>query len=131
MGDKTRRFVEAMVAFNRDDVETFGDILLADDVVWHWGGDSSVSGDYHGRAATLALLKGFRELASHQLQVEPLDVLEGGDFVMSFTHVTGSKGTGTDIDVFLADAMRFGQDGTVVEYWTLANDQRAVDAFIG
>jgi hypothetical protein len=31
----------------------------------------------------------------------------------------------------MADAMRFGPDGRVVEFWTLSNDQNAVDSFIG
>lgn len=129
MGDKAQRFADAMAAFSRNDVEGFGDIL-ADDVVWHWGGTSSVSGDYRGRAATLELLRGFREVSSNQLRVEPLDMLEGEDFVMSFTHVTAKKDTGAHVDVIMADAMRFGADGKVVEYWTLSNDQQAVDAFL-
>lgn len=130
MGAKAQQLGEAMAAFSRNDVQAFGDIL-ADDVVWHWGGDSSMSGDYHGKAATLELLSSFREMTGNHLTVEPLDMLEGGDFVMSFTRVTGTKGPGAEIDVILADAMRFGADGKVVEYWTLSNDQRAVDAFIG
>jgi hypothetical protein len=35
------------------------------------------------------------------------------------------------VDVMMADAMRFGPDGRVAEYWTLSNDQAGVDAFIG
>ena len=31
----------------------------------------------------------------------------------------------------MADAMRFGPDGRAVEFWTLSNDQEAVDRFIG
>lgn len=130
MASKAQRFGEAMAAFSRNDVDAFGDIL-ADDVVWHWGGDSSVSGDYHGKAATLELLRGFRELTGNHLTVEPLDMLEGREFLMSFTRVTGTKGPDADIDVIMADAVRFGADGKVVEYWTLSNDQRAVDSFIG
>lgn len=131
MGDKAQRLGEAMAAFSRNDVERFGDLLLADDVVWHWSGRNSVSGEYRGRAAALDLLRGFRELTGNQLQVEPLDVLEGDDYLMSFTHVTAATDAGERLDVIMADAMRFGPDGRVVEFWTLSNDQRAVDAFIG
>lgn len=49
---------------------------------------------------------------------------------MAFTHVT-AECEGDQLDVMMADAMRFGEDGRVVEYWTLSNDQRAVDVFIG
>ena len=49
---------------------------------------------------------------------------------MSFTHVTADR-EGEHLDVIMSDAMRFGPDGRVVEYWTLSNDQAAVDTFIG
>ncbi|HVM14325.1 MAG TPA: nuclear transport factor 2 family protein [Egibacteraceae bacterium] len=130
MGDKTRRLVDAMAAMSRGDVEAFGELLLADDVVWHWGGRSSVAGDYHGRPAVLALVGGFRELTGNRLVVEPLDVLEGDTYLMSFTHVTASKDA-SELDVIMADAMRFGPDDRVEEFWTLSNDQAAVDQFIG
>lgn len=130
MGPKAQRLTEAMAAFSRNDVERFGKLLLADGVLWHWSGRSSVSGDYRGRQAALDLLRGFRELTGNQLVVEPLDVLEGAEYLMSFTHVTADK-PGAHLDVIMADAMRFGSDGRVLEFWTLSNDQAAVDAFIG
>ncbi len=130
MGDKAQRLGEAMAAMSRNEVDRFGE-LLDDDVVWHWGGRSRVSGDYRGREAALGLLRGFQELTSQSLQVEPLDVLEGDDYLMSFTRVTAEQPDGQSLDVVMADAMRFGADGRVLEFWTLSNDQRAVDAFIG
>jgi ketosteroid isomerase-like protein len=121
---------EAIAQVSRGDVEAFGDVLLADDVVWHWPGRSSVSGDYHGRAAALDLLRGFHRLTANRLQVVPLDILEGKDHLMSLTHVT-AESEGGQLDVVMADAMQFDDSGRVVEYWTLSNDQAAVDAFIG
>ena len=129
-GDKARKLADAMAAVSAGDVERFGEVLLADDVLWHWPGRSSVSGDYHGRAASLDLMRGFHRLTSGRLTVEPMDILEGEDHLMSFTHVTADR-DGDHLDVVMADAMRFGPDGRVVEYWTLSNDQAAVDAFIG
>ncbi|MDQ4143134.1 MAG: nuclear transport factor 2 family protein [Actinomycetota bacterium] len=130
MGHKSERLAEAMASFSQGDLERFGDILLADDVVWHWSGNSSVSGQYRGREAALGLLRGFHDLTRNQILVEPLDMLEGEDYLMSFTHVSADK-EGQHLDVIMADAMRFGPDGRVVEFWTLSNDQKAVDAFIG
>jgi ketosteroid isomerase-like protein len=129
-GEKTQRLAEAMALISRGEVERFGEVLLADDVVWHWPGRSSVSGDYRGRDAALDLLRGFHQLTANRLQVQPMDILEGEDHLMSFTHVTADR-EGGHLDVVMADAMRFGPDGRVVEYWTLSNDQAAVDAFIG
>ena len=130
MESKSERLGAAMEAVSRGDVETFGETLLADDVVWHWPGRSSASGDYVGRAAVLDLVRGFHELSQHTLRIEPLDVLEGRDHLMSFTRATASQGD-RHLDVVMADAMRFGPDGRVEEFWTLSNDQEAVDEFIG
>jgi ketosteroid isomerase-like protein len=127
---KAETLAEAMGLISRGDIVGFGDVLLADDVIWHWPGTSSVSGDYHGRDAALGLLRGFIELTRNRLTVQPVDILEGEDHVMSFTHVTADR-TGEHLDVMMADAMRFGEHGKVVEYWTLSNDQAAVDRFIG
>jgi ketosteroid isomerase-like protein len=130
MTTKAERLGEAMAAVSRGDVERFGELLLGDDVVWHWPGRSSVAGDYRGRAAAVGLIRGFGQLTQGRLRVEPIDILEGADHLMAFTHVTAEK-EGRQLDVVMADAMRFGADGRVEEYWTLSNDQAAVDAFIG
>ncbi len=130
MGEKATRLAEAMALISRGDVAGFGEVLLAEDVVWHWPGRSAVSGDYHGRAEALQLLAGFHRLTANRLQVVPLDILEGEDHLMSFTHVTAQSEEGS-LDVVMADAMRFDDSGRVVEFWTLSNDQAAVDAFIG
>jgi ketosteroid isomerase-like protein len=130
MGEKAQRLAEAMGLISRGDVEAFGDLLLADDIIWHWPGRSSVSGDYHGRPEALELLRGFHKLTDNRLQVVPLDLLEGEDHLMSFTQVTAESEDGK-LDVIMADAMRFDESGQVVEFWTLSNDQAAVDAFIG
>src|ERR687898_511153 len=116
MGEKAERLAGAMELVSRGDVEGFGDLLLADDVTWHWPGRSSVSGEYNGRAEVLDLLRGFHRLTDNRLQVVPLDLLEGEDHLMSFTHVTAESEDGT-LDVIMADAMRFDDSGRVVEFW--------------
>lgn len=130
MGEKSQRLMEAMALMGQGDVERFAETLLADDVVWHWPGRSSVSGDYHGRAEAVRLLRGFIDLTRNRLELEPLDILEGDHHLMSFTHVTATTDA-QQLDVVMADAMRFGDDGRVVEFWTLSNDQAAVDTFVG
>ena len=130
MDSKAERLAEAMAAVSRGEVERFGEILLSDDVVWHWPGRSAVAGEYRGRDAALELIRGFNRLTQGRLHVEPVDILEGREYLMSFTHVTADQ-EGRHLDVMMADAMRFGPDGRVEEFWTLSNDQAAVDAFIG
>ena len=130
MASKAETLGRAMAAVSRGDVQEFGEILLSDDVVWHWPGRSSVAGEYRGREAAVGLIRGFGELTQGRLRVEPVEILEGRDYLMSFTHVTAEQ-EGRTLDVMMADAMRFGADGRVAEYWTLSNDQAAVDAFLG
>ena len=130
MDSKAERLAEAMAAVSRGEVERFGEILLSDDVVWHWPGRSAVAGEYRGRDAALELIRGFNRLTQGRLHVEPVDILEGREYLMSFTHVTADQ-EGRHLDVMMADAMRFGPDGRVEEFRTLSNDQAAVDAFIG
>jgi hypothetical protein len=130
MGEKGERLARAMALISQGDIKGFGDTLLSEAVTWHWSGQSSVSGTYVGRDAALGLLRGFSELTGNRLSVEPLEILEGENYLMSFTRVRADR-DGMSLDVVMADAMRFGPDGKVVEYWTLSNDQRAVDAFIG
>jgi ketosteroid isomerase-like protein len=130
MPGKAETLGQAMAAVSRGELDRFGEILLADDVVWHWPGSSSVAGDYRGRAAALGLISGFYQLTGGRLNVEPIDILEGDDHLMSLTHITADR-EGQRLDVIMADAMRFGPDGRVVEYWTLSNDQKAVDDFLG
>lgn len=130
MTSKAETLGQAMAAVSRGEVDQFGEILLSDDVVWHWPGASSVAGDYRGRDAALDLIRGFHRLTGGRLNVEPVDILEGDDHLMSFTHITADK-EGQHLDVMMADAMRFGADGRVEEYWTLSNDQQAVDDFLG
>jgi uncharacterized protein len=130
MRSKADTLGEAMAAVSRGEVDRFGEILLNDDIVWHWPGRSSMAGDYRGRDAALGLIRGFHRLTQGRLQVEPVDILEGAEFLMAFTHITAEQDD-RKLDVIMADAMRFGPDGRVVEYWTLSNDQAAVDAFLG
>jgi ketosteroid isomerase-like protein len=130
MATKSETLGEAMAAVSRGEVDRFGDILLSDDIVWHWPGRSSMAGEYRGRESALGLIRGFHRLTQGRLQVQPVDILEGHDFLMAFTHISAEQDD-QKLDVMMADAMRFGPDGRVVEYWTLSNDQTAVDAFLG
>ena len=89
--NKAERLAEAMAVFSQADVERFGEMLLAHDVMWHWPGRSAVAGDYRGRADAQRLLRGFRELTAERLHLEPIDILEGESHLMAFTHVTADR----------------------------------------
>ena len=101
-------------AFNNGDLDTVGK-RLADDVVWHVPGRSSIAGDYEGRAATLAYLRRLGELTDGSYQAE-LHVAVGDDeHVITIDHSSARRAGKTygesEIVVF-----RF-HDGRIAEAW--------------
>ncbi|HEY3241027.1 MAG TPA: nuclear transport factor 2 family protein, partial [Acidimicrobiia bacterium] len=56
-------------AFNKGDMETLSE-LMAEDVVWHVPGRSSIAGDYQGREATFAYFGRLDELTDGSYQAD-------------------------------------------------------------
>ncbi len=121
------RVREAFDAFNRGDVEAMRP-FLAEDVVWHVGGEHPLSGDYRGRDAVLAYVAKVTGLTGGTLAGEPLEILAGDRHAGVFQRVTGER-DGRTLDVVLAQALSFDESGRWAEYWALADEQDAVDAF--
>ena len=121
------RVREAFAAFNRGDVEAMRP-FIAEDIVWHVGGDHPLSGDYRGRDALFEYVGKVLELTGGTLTAEPLDVLVNDRHAGVFQRVTGER-DGRKLDVVLAQALTFDDDGRWSEYWALADRQDEVDAF--
>lgn len=121
------RVREAFAAFNRGDVEGMRP-FLAEDIVWHVGGDHPLSGDYRGREEVLAYVARVVELTGGTLAGEPLDILVDDTHAGVFQRVTATR-DGRKLDVELAQALTFDDDGRWTEYWALADEQDEVDAF--
>jgi ketosteroid isomerase-like protein len=114
-------------AFTRGDFETLKS-YLHEDVVWHVGGNHPLSGDYHGREAVLEYCRKAQEWAGGTLHGEPIEILASGRHAGVFNHVTGEH-EGKTLDVVLAQALKLDAKGRWIEYWALADEQDAVDAF--
>jgi ketosteroid isomerase-like protein len=121
------RVREALLAFNQGDWERLA-TFLAEDVVWHVGGNHHLSGDYRGREAALAYCAEAFQLAGGTLYGEPVEILVSDRHAGVFNHVTGRR-NGKRFDVVLAQAVRFDDDGRWAEYWALADEQDVIDAF--
>lgn len=102
--------------------------FLADDIVWHVGGNHSMSGDYQGVDAVLGYFRDVRKATAGTLQVEAEEILTSDRHASIFMHVTAHRDVRT-LDVLLAEALTLDHEGRWSEYWALANDQDAVDAF--
>ena len=114
-------------AFNTGDIDTLRD-FYADDVVWHVAGRHGLSGDYTGRADLMAYFQRVREQTGGTLRLDPEAILASDKHTSMYVRVTGSR-DGRSLDVTLAEALTVGMDGRWTEFWSLAEDQDAVDAF--
>ena len=101
---------------------------LAEDVVWHVGGEHALAGDYRGREAVLDYYAKVRELTGATLTLDPVAIMADDEHAAIFMHVTGQRGDVT-LDTELAEALRLDSEGRWVEFWALADDQPSVDAF--
>jgi hypothetical protein len=121
------RVREALAAYNQGDIEAMKS-RLADEVLWHVGGEHPLSGDYRGREAVGAYFDKVRSLTSGTIKLEPIDILAGEHHAGIFMRATAHR-NGQELDTTMAEAIRFDDAGRWVEYWALADDQDAVDAF--
>jgi ketosteroid isomerase-like protein len=119
---RVERLQRGMAAFGQGDADTMKS-MMSPDIVWHVPGDNPLAGDYHGPDAVVEMLGESQRRSGGQ--VEPIDVLVGAEFLVSFTRFTNDDG----FDVMFADALRYDDD-QIVEYWSLASDQAAWDALL-
>ena len=111
--------------------------LVADDIVWHMGGNNQVSGDYRGHDGIGRLFAKMGELIGSptagkpgvEHAVELHDMLASDDHVVVLWRRRGRRG-----DVTL-DSPGVGvyhvRDGKVAEVWVVHWDQPAADAYFG
>jgi ketosteroid isomerase-like protein len=121
------RVREALDAYNSGDLESMKE-HLAEDILWHVGGDHSLSGDYHGRDDVVAYFEKVRSLTGGTITLEPIEILASDSHAGIFMRATADRG-GQPLDTTAAEAIRFDGEGRWAEYWAMNEDQDAVDAF--
>lgn len=102
--------------------------FFADDIVWHVGGNHRLSGDYRGKDELFEYFATVRELTEGTLRLEPRSILSSDRHTARFIRATASR-QDRSFDVTLAQVFKVGEDGRWTEYWALADDQEALDAF--
>lgn len=118
---------EALSTYNTGDRQAMR-AFLAPDIRWHVSGDHALSGDYEGIDEVLAYFDEVQELTDGTLRIEPTQMLADDGRASIFMRVTGKRGDRT-LDVEMAETLLLDEDGRWKEYWALADDQAAVDAF--
>jgi uncharacterized protein len=124
--DLLRGFLDAYGANDRDAVGR----SLAEDAVWHVGGTHRFSGNYRGRDAILEYFDRVGSETGGTLRLDPIEVIANEARGAAFLRVTGER-EGMRLDVTMAEAFQFDDEGRIREFWAHATDQDAIDAFWG
>ena len=117
----------AYAAFARADLDgALAD--LADDCVFHFGGDGPNSGDHKGREAiTAALIKNF-ELTAGTQALAIKGIYADDDHAAVVLHETASRPDGASLAMDEVHVLRL-RDGKVLDLWDLPEDIEAHDNF--
>ncbi|MEZ4503082.1 MAG: nuclear transport factor 2 family protein [Dehalococcoidia bacterium] len=118
----------ALAAFNDNDIDRLAQ-HVHDDVKYIIRGRSFISGTYEGREAMAQALRKVKELTDGTMTATPEVMLSGGDAVMAYLHVTGSRPNGRTYDNYQAYLYRF-RDGKLAEGQTIPVDQAAFEEFL-
>lgn len=122
-----QRSRRAYEAFGKGDMETVGK-LLADDVVWHVGGNNPLSGEYRGKDAVFGFFGKLMEVTGGTFKLEVHDILANDDHSVTMVRETAEKG-GKKLDRRAVHVTHPDSEGRVKEFWAFDEDQAAGDAF--
>jgi ketosteroid isomerase-like protein len=123
-----RRIRDALETFNRGDLDAYRELFDAD-VVWFVRGTHPMAGAYRGIEALFDYLRRAREVTAGSLRIEPVDVVADDRHAGVIAGVRARRGDGRELDIEMTEAFTFADNGRVTEFWALATDQSAVDAF--
>lgn len=113
-------------AFGEGDMETLTE-LIAEDAVWHIGGNNAPTGDYEGRENVFGLFDRLGEMTEGTMQIELHDVVANHDHGVALAAYSAGGSAGT-LSSNAADSMHL-KDGKITEYWSFPSDQIAWDAY--
>jgi ketosteroid isomerase-like protein len=101
---------------------------LADDAVWHVGGTHRLSGDYRGASSILEYFGRVNEETGGTLRLDRLELLANDKRGAAFLRVIGER-RDQQLDVTMAEAFQFDDNGQIKEFWAHATDQDAINQF--
>jgi ketosteroid isomerase-like protein len=116
---------ESFGAMERGDTQWFDD-HLADDVVWHVGGNSKAAGEYRGRDNVLQLLTPAASSGGSSIDVHDILANDEHTVILGTAHLQAPDGDRVDyrfVNVFHI------QDGKVTEAWGMSENDAETDAF--
>jgi uncharacterized protein len=119
---------EGFEAFGRGDT-AWMDQHLADDVVWHVGGNSKWAGAYQGKARVLEYFASQARATGGPTSAEIHDILGNDDHVVVLGSASASAADGSGAEWKYVQVFHV-KDGKAPEVWGLAENDAAVDPFL-
>ena len=119
-------YLEAIEAFNRNDLETVQNLVVAD-VVYRIPGDSIVGGEYHGIEGFAEILHRLKDESEGTLTLTPTTVLTDDDNLIARAHVTARRAH-KRLDTEHVYAFRF-VEGKLADGQVFVSDPAQLDAF--
>ncbi|MDJ0925565.1 MAG: nuclear transport factor 2 family protein [Acidimicrobiia bacterium] len=113
-------------AFANGDMATVSD-LLADDIVWHAGGDNILTGVYEGKEAVFNYFGRLMQETGGSFKNDIHDMLANDDHGVALVTVHASR-AGKSIEARVVHVFHM-RDGKMVEFWASAEDQSLFDEF--
>jgi ketosteroid isomerase-like protein len=115
-------------AFRTGDAQRL-DQLLADDVVWHVGGKSKLSGTHRGKQDVMELFAKQAQLFGGSPSIDLHDIVGNDDHVIAIGTASAEDPDGGTVEWQFANVFHI-QDGRAKEVWGLANETSTTDALI-
>jgi ketosteroid isomerase-like protein len=111
-------------AFAAGDLTTVSD-LLSDDIVWHSGGDNSLTGDYEGKEAVLGYFGRLMQETDGSFKNDIHDMLANDEHGVALVTASASRG-GKSFEGRVVHVFHL-RDGKMTEFWAFPEDQKAFD----
>jgi uncharacterized protein len=122
------RVRNAYDAFAKGDLEAaLAD--LADDCVFHFGGDGPNSGDHKGKNAITAALVANFELTAGTQALDIKGIFADDRHAAVVVHETASRPDGASLDMDEVHVLRLNAEGKIMDLWDLPDDAEIHDAF--
>jgi uncharacterized protein len=101
--------------------------VFADDIAWHVGGESLISGDYDGHQEVLGFLGRLVEITGGTFRLDVHDVLANDTHGVALATAYAQRGDRT-LDMRQVQMWHLA-GGKATEFWTFAEDSAELDQF--
>jgi ketosteroid isomerase-like protein len=119
---------EGFEALEKGDIGWLGE-HMADDIVWHVGGNSKWAGTYEGKAKVMDLFGRQMQAMNGPPEADIHDILGNDDHVVVLGSAKASAADGSSAEWKYVNVFHI-KDGKTTEAWGMAENDAAVDPFL-